>query len=103
MINRFINFPAWEPVEVISCAIENEGGRLIYTPKPVTLKGNHYQSLDESPLVWVTDLMYMAYANELSLGYAYCTICLMVHIGLFGSRTANIEKPVIKAKNYCDC
>ena len=111
MINCFINFLAWEPVKVISCAIENEGGRFIHTPKPVTLEGNHYQSLDESPLVWVMDLTkymhmkraYLAYENESSLGYAYCTVCLMVHIGPFGSRTANIEKPVVEAKNYHDC
>ncbi|KIM76941.1 hypothetical protein PILCRDRAFT_77326, partial [Piloderma croceum F 1598] len=107
MIDHFFNFPRWEPIEVLGYEVKREGGRYIDEPKPVTIEGYHYYASDDFNLVWVTDLTeytraktayYMVYGNEPCLGYAYCTVCLIVHIGPFGNRTANIEQPM-KAKN----
>jgi hypothetical protein len=107
MIDHFFNFPRWNPIEVLGCEMEEEGGRYIDKPRPVTIEGHNYYASDDFNLVWVTDLTeytrtktayYMVYGNEPCLGYAYCTVCLIVHIGPFGNRTANIEGAIKKAK-----
>lgn len=106
MIDRFFDFPRWESLELISLGIEKEGGRYISEPRPVTVEGYHYYaSPEESPLVWVTDLTkytrtktaYLAHGNEASVGYAYCTVCLIVQIGPFGNRTG---KPLLEHTKY---
>jgi hypothetical protein len=106
MIDHFFNFPRWNPVEQLSVEMEEEGGGYISEPKPVPIEGRHYGSGDFN-LVWVTDLTeytrtkaayYMVYGNDACLGYAYCTVCLIVHIGPVGNRIMDITKLIKKDK-----
>ena len=108
MIDRFFDFPAGESLELIDSGIEKRGGRYIFKPRPVTVEGYHYYAIpDDPPLVWVTDLTkythtktaYLAHGNEASVGYAYCTVCLIVQISPFGNSTG---KPLVEAKKYYD-
>ena len=88
---------------MLSHRMEEKGGRHISAPSPVTPNGyNYYSKLD---VIWVTDLgeymhtkmAYLAHGNEVCLGYMYCTVCLVVSIGLFGNRTV---KPIEKKHHY---
>ena len=105
MVDHFFAFPRWNPVELLGYEMKDEGGGYISEPKPVTIDGQHYYASDDFNLVWVTDLMeytrtkaayYMVYGNEPCLGYAYCTVCLIVHIGPVGNRTVDIGKFIKK-------
>lgn len=109
MIDHFFNFPRWNPVEQLGPEMEEEGGGYISEPIPVTIDGQHYYASGGLNLVWVTDLMeytrtkaayYMVYGNDACLGYAYCTVCLIVRIGPVGNRTMDIEKLIKDKKRY---
>lgn len=95
MLDHFFNFPPEQKIESLDRI--DEGGIPVSNIRPVTVEGYNYY---ESPeVVWVTDLTeytraktaYLAHGNEAFLGYVYCTVCLIVDVGPFGDRTANID------------
>lgn len=99
MIDHFFDFPRHESVEMLESEMKKDGGIYISKPKPVNSEGGNYWPDRDSRLVWVdltkytrTETAYLAHGNEAYLGYAYCTLCLIVHVAPFENRTANIKK-----------
>jgi hypothetical protein len=112
MVNDFVDFKYFGEIYSLNEALEGrKGGRRILVTGPVADRLDQLQSCDgteEDEVTWVTDLTefartkaaYVAYGNEANVGYTYGHVCLIVHVGPPGDRTAKVPEPIKKQSRY---